>query len=127
MIQIFWLFDFLGLFFARLIVGILVIIRGFRKQIAVGPETIRPVFLVLRRFITLIHLASGLFVIFGFYSSFVSLVWIFALGFIIIAGSIKERKLFTDLETYYLLAFFLVLLFIGPGKLSLDRILYIRF
>lgn len=138
MIQIFWLFDFLGLFLARVIVGTLLIVRGLKKHqlvkagsslsFDVSQDVSRD---VSQRLMVLIYFISGCLVIFGLYSSLVALIWLFGLGLIIVKNAVRTRKLFADnpadKEVYYLLAFFLILLFIGPGKLSLDRILDIRF
>ncbi|MEM5782563.1 MAG: hypothetical protein QXD43_05225, partial [Candidatus Aenigmatarchaeota archaeon] len=56
----------------------------------------------------------------GFLSSFISLVWIF---YLILKLIITKRL---DLFEALLISFFILIVFVGPGRLSLDRIFNLR-
>lgn len=108
MIQFFWIIDFIGIFLSRLIISILFYIffvNNFKKN----------------KIKAFIYLSSALFIFLGFYTSFVALMWVIVL----ILKIIKNKKI--NFLILSLISYFLLLLSVGPGKLSIDRIFDIRY
>jgi uncharacterized membrane protein YphA (DoxX/SURF4 family) len=150
MLQSFWLIDFLGIFLARALIAIGLFLEGikFSKEasltasqsmtenatpdVAVSYKYNKNLFNTRQRrklkIQPFIYFISAFFTLIGLYSSFISIFWIFYLTLKIMAEWIGRKKPITDnLKHLYLLAFFVFLLFVGPGKLSLDRIFNIRY
>ncbi|MCS7183771.1 MAG: hypothetical protein NZ866_00255, partial [Patescibacteria group bacterium] len=71
--------------------------------------------------LSLFYLASSIMIFLGLFSSFLSLIWISLLF-----SQILIRKKI-DLISLSLISYFILLLSVGPGKLSLDRILNLRY
>jgi len=107
MIQFLWAFDFIGIFLSRLIVGFLyfnLALENFKEN----------------KIKSAIYFISSLMISLGFLTSIISIFWIIAnLGLIV-----KERKL--DKLKLILIAYFIILLTVGPSLLSIDRIFDIR-
>lgn len=110
MIQFFWMIDFVGIFLSRLIVSI-IFFNFFLKSIKEDKNKI----------ISIIYLISSIWLFLGLFTSFISIVWILSLFFKMFINK-KIDWLFLSLIPY-----FLILLFVGPGKLSLDRIFELRY
>jgi len=108
MIQFFWLIDFVGIFLSRLIIAFLFFIF-FLKTFANN------------KIFSFIYLISALLIFLGLYTSFISLTWV--LGYIF--KMVNEKKI--NIFYLSLVAYFILLISVGPGKLSLDRIFDIRY
>ena len=107
MIQFLWAFDFIGIFLSRLIVAYLYFnyaLENFKND----------------KIKSAIYFISSLMIGLGFLTSIISIFWIIAF----IALMIKERKL--DNLKLLFVAYFIILLTVGPSLLSIDRIFDIR-
>jgi len=107
MIQDLWQIDFLGIFLSRLLISILLFILGIK----VWKEN--KIFAILGIFSSILNFL-------GAFSSFISIIWILFLFF---KMAIKRKFELLDLA---LVSYFILILFIGPGKLSIDRIFNLR-
>jgi len=77
-------------------------------------------------FLSIFLLTSSLFLALGFYTSFVSFFLLFYEFFNLIKKFLEEEKKYFTLEIFKI-SLISVLIFIGPGKISLDRFLNVRF
>ncbi len=107
MVQIFWLLDFLGILLARFILGIVLLIEAIelRKE---------------NKVLGIFKIGLGGAIIIGAFSTFS--------GFALLISEIitllrKDRNFKVALLK---IALALILIFIGPGWLSLDRIFNLR-
>lgn len=107
MIQYFWQIDFLGIFLSRLIVSLTFFLLGLKLKNQ-------------NKIMSILYFLTSPFIFLGFLSSFISLVWIF---YLILKLIITKRL---DLFEALLISFFILIVFVGPGRLSLDRIFNLR-
>jgi hypothetical protein len=107
MIQDLWQIDFLGIFLSRLLISTLLFILGIRAWKE------NKIFVIFSIFSSILNFL-------GAFSSFISIIWILFLFFKI---SIKRKFELLDLA---LVSYFILILFIGPGKLSIDRVFNLR-
>lgn len=108
MIQSFWIIDFVGIFLSRVLISI-IFFNFFLKNIKEN------------KLMSFIYFISSICIFLGLFSSFIAIIWILSLFFKLIINK-KIDWLFLSLISY-----FLILLFVGPGKLSLDRIFELRY
>ncbi len=102
-----WAFDFLGIFLSRLIVGYVYFNFGLNK-------------FKENKLKSLIYFISSFMIATGFLTSLISLFWILANLVLII----KEKRI--DLVKLLLIAYFIILISVGPSLISIDRIFDIR-
>ncbi|MGC8981491.1 MAG: hypothetical protein ACP5JU_00885 [Minisyncoccia bacterium] len=107
MIQSFWQIDFLGIFLSRLIISIALFIFGFEKR----KED---------KVFTIFCIGSSILNFLGLLSSFVAIIWII---FLFLKFLIRRRF---ELFELALASYFIMIIFVGPGKLSVDRIFNLR-
>jgi hypothetical protein len=108
MIQLFWAIDFVGIFLSRLIIAF-IFFDFFVK------------YLKIDKILAFIYLISALLIFLGLYSSIVAISWII----IFILKLFNEKQI----NSLYLslISYLILLLSVGPGKLSLDRFFDIRY
>jgi hypothetical protein len=111
MIQFFLFFDFIGLFLARVVLAFF-ILKEFKKQM----------------FISYIYLILSFLIFLGYYSSFAFIVLILLEVLLLIRDFVFRKEKLVNLEFRFLrITLSIVFIFVGPGLLSLDQKLNIRF
>jgi|GEM_PF-1996113 len=113
MIQDLWFFDFLSLLIVRFSLSY----YYFKEALKQKEET-------KHYFLSLFLITSSLFLALGFYTSFVSLFLLFYEFFNLAKKFLEKNDLILEI---FKISLILVLIFIGPGKISLDRFLNVRF
>jgi hypothetical protein len=111
MIQFFLFFDFIGLFLVRVVLAFF-ILKEFKKQM----------------FISYIYLILSFLIFLGYYSSFAFIILILLEVLLLIRDFVFRKEKLVNLEFRFLrIALAIVFIFVGPGLLSLDQKLNIRF
>jgi uncharacterized membrane protein YphA (DoxX/SURF4 family) len=112
MIQDLWFFDFLSLLMVRLSLSY----YYFKEALKQNKED--------KYFLSLFLITSSIFLSLGFYTSFVSFFLLFYEFFNLTKKFLEKNDLTLEI---FKISLILVLIFIGPGKISLDRFLNVRF
>jgi uncharacterized membrane protein YphA (DoxX/SURF4 family) len=123
MIQDLWFFDFLSL----LIVRLSLFYYYFKEALKQNKEDkyFLSLFLITSSiFLSLGFYTSSIFLSLGFYTSFVSFFLLFYEFFNLTKKFLEKNDLTLEI---FKISLILVLIFIGPGKISLDRFLNVRF
>lgn len=110
MIQELWILDFFALLITRLVLGVFLFKEWKEKK-----ENPREIIL------SIIFLTIALLIILGYFTSLAAIFLLFTeLIKIVIFRKIEEK-------TVYRIVLALVLIFLGPGELSFDYFLNVRF
>lgn len=110
MIQELWVFDFIALFILRVVLGVSLIKEWKNRKDSIKEKFLRVFFITI-----------SFLIILGYFSSFTA---IFVLVYEILKFLVFKKR---DSEILYRIVLALVLIFIGPGDLSFDRFLNVRF
>jgi len=113
MIQELWFLDFLALFFSRLILAYYYFNYWKTKN-----ENLQ------QKILAIIFISASLLLFLGYYTSFLSIFFLFYELYGLIKAILEKKDITFNL---FRISLILVLLLIGPGKLSLDRLLNVRF
>jgi len=113
MIQDLWFFDFFSLLLVRFSLSY----YYFKEALRQNKES--------KNFLFALFLVTfSLFLALGFYTSFVSFFLLFYEAFSFFKKFLEKNDLTLEI---FKISLILVLIFIGPGKISLDRFLNVRF
>lgn len=107
MFQYLWLYDFFGLFLARFVFALALFLEALNLK-------------KRNKALMVLNIILALFFLAGLFSSLIAIFLILFEIFLLL----KTRKVTTS--TLLKIAFALVILFIGPGLISLDRIFNFR-